>query len=455
MNETIEPDYIEKGFQTFNKLNKNFKSSAEQASKFASERMKNTTSQPIVQNAIASHGSMILIMAVFIVFMLFTSNYSMSMTYETSWLAIPILLLVAYGLSSFVKPLDTTNNWISSLLNKIVLVVFSGILVYYYVQFSQQTNTSLSYLYSALSLLLLFVSLAIVFYFAGEYIKRMEGLPGLIMQMLFYIPCLLLQFVNYIKKEINGTTSSVFYLFMIELVLILLYIYLPKLVKSLFMKKGIKLLPGNEFLDKPHVISGSEELKMEPIDQFDQTPNYRRNYGVSFWLYLNDQGSNYRAYSKETNIFNYANGAPHVVYENNIDEDQGRNNLVIYYTNGDNKKEDKIKLRMTKQKWNHFAFNYSSNFLDVFMNGKLVKSVPIHNAEPNYTPYDNVTIGDHNGLDGAICNITYYTAPLSKRNILNEYNLLAHKNPPIETEFMPKNMINWDMLKRLFFLRTD
>ena len=110
MNETIEPDYIEKGFQTFNKLNKNIKSSAEQASKFASEQMKNTTSQPIVQNAIASHGSMILIMAVFIVFMLFTSNYSMSMTYETSWLAIPILLLVAYGLSSFVKPLDTTNN---------------------------------------------------------------------------------------------------------------------------------------------------------------------------------------------------------------------------------------------------------------------------------------------------------------------------------------------------------
>jgi len=441
MNETIEPDYIEKGFQTFNKLNKNIKSSAEQASKFASERMKQTASQPIVQNTMASHGMMIMIMSIFIVFMLFTSNYSMSMTYETSWLAIPVLLLLAYGLSSFVKPVATTNNWISSVFSKLALVAFSGILMYYYVQFSQQTNSSLSHVYSVLSVLLMFVSLAIVFYFTGEYIKRLEGFPGLIMQMLFYIPCLLLQFVNYIKKDISDTTNPVFYLFVIELVLILLYIYLPKIVKLLFMKKGIKLLPGNEFLDKSHVISGSEELKMEKNDQFDQTANYRRNYGISFWLYLNDQGSNYKAYSKETNIFNYADGAPHVVYENNIDEEHGRNNLVVYYTNRDNKQEDKVKLNIAKQKWNHIAFNYSSTFLDIFVNGKLAQSVPIHNAEPKYTPYDNITIGDQNGLDGAICNITYYKAPLSKRNILNEYNLLAHKNPPIETEFMPKNLI--------------
>ena len=342
MNETREPDYIEKGFQLFGKLNKTVTSSIDQANRLLAEQAKQAASQPVVQNVMASHGSMIVIMAVFIVYMLFTSNYALDMTFETAWLALPLLLLLAYGLNVFIQPIQKSNNWISSIFYYALFIGFSGLLIYYYFQFSQQTTTSLSYVYVVLSALLFFVSLAIVFYFLGEYIKRFEGFTGLVAQFLFYIPCLLLQFVSYIKKEFNSTTSTVFYLFVIQLVLILLYIYLPKIVKHLFMKKGIKLLPEALFLDDAHVISGSEELRMEHIDKYDQTPLYRNNYAISFWLYLNEQGSNYKAYSKETNIINYANGAPHVVYENDNDIEHGRNNLVIYYTNGENKQNDKI-----------------------------------------------------------------------------------------------------------------
>lgn len=455
MNETREPDYIEKGFQLFGKLNKTVTSSIDQANRLLAEQAKQAASQPVVQNVMASHGSMILIMAVFIVYMLFTSNYALDMTFETAWLALPLLLLLAYGLNVFIQPIQKSNNWISSIFYYALFIGFSGLLVYYYFQFSQQTTTNLSYVYVVLSALLFFVSLAIVFYFLGEYIKRFEGFTGLVAQFLFYIPCLLLQFVSYIKKEFNSTTSTVFYLFVIQLVLILLYIYLPKIVKHLFMKKGIKLLPEALFLNEPHVISGSEELRMEHVDKFDQTPLYRNNYAISFWLYLNEHGSNYKAYSKEANIINYANGAPHVVYENDNDIEHGRNNLVIYYTNGDNKQNDKIKLKITKQKWNHFVFNYTSDYMDVFVNGKLTKSIPLSSIEPKFNPYDNITVGQKDGLDGAICNVNYYKAPLSKRNILNEYNLLAYKNPPIETKWIPKDMIDWNMLKKLFFLRID
>lgn len=455
MNETREPDYIEKGFQLFGKLNKTVTSSIDQANRLIAEQAKQAASQPVVQNVMASHGSMILIMAVFIMYMLFTSNYALDITFETAWLALPLLLLLAYGLNVFIQPIQKSNNWISSIFNYALFIGFSGLLIYYYFQFSQQTTTNLSYVYVALSAMLFFVSLAIVFYFLGEYIKRFEGFTGLVAQFLFYIPCLLLQFVSYMKKEFNSTTSTVFYLFVIQLVLILLYIYLPKIVKHLFMKKGIKLLPEALFLDDAHVISGSEELRMEHVDKFDQTPLYRNNYAISFWLYLNEQGSNYKAYSKETNIFNYANGVPHVVYENDNDIEHGRNNLVIYYTNGENKQNNKIKLKITKQKWNHFVFNYTSEYLDVFVNGKLTKSLPLSSIEPKFNPYDNITVGAQDGLDGAICNVNYYKAPLSKRNILNEYNLLAYKNPPIETKWIPKDMIDWNMLKKLFFLRID
>ena len=225
MNETTEPDLIEKGFRNFGKINKNLTSTINRANQLATEQMKKTATQPGVQNLFASHGFMIVIMGIFIIFMLFTSNYSMSMNYETSWLGIPILLILAYGLYSFVTPMRASNDWISPLLTNTLIIAFSGLLIYYYTQLSQQTNTNLSDAYAILSVLMLFVSLAIVFYFLGEYIKRLEGLPGLIAQFVFYLPCLILQFVNYIKKDFRDTTSTVFYLFVIELILILLYIY--------------------------------------------------------------------------------------------------------------------------------------------------------------------------------------------------------------------------------------
>ena len=454
MNETIEPDLIEKGFRNFGKLNKSITSSIDQANKAVSEQMKEAASSPAIQEAVGSHGYMFLIMFIFIVFMILTSNYTMSMNYDTKWLSIPIILLLAYGLYNFVNPMPVTNNWISPWVSRIMLIAFSGLLVYYYVQFSQQTTSTISYLYSFLSILMIFVSLAIVFYFLGEYIKRLEGLPGLVTQFLFYLPCLILQFVSYIKKEFNDTTSPVFYLFVIELLLILLYIYLPKITKELLMKKGINLLPDTLFLDEPHVLTGSEVLKMEQVDKLNQTSVFRKNYAITFWLYLNDQGSNYKAYAKESNIFNYADGAPHIVYENNLNDYHGRNNLVIYYTNRDRKQRDKIRLRITKQKWHHIVINYNHDYMDVFINGKLSKSVPLDNLQRVYSPYDNIMVGDKDGLDGAICNVTYYTVPLSKRNIMNEYNLLAYKNPPVETKWIPKELMNWNMLKNLFFLRT-
>jgi len=84
MNETREPDYIETGFQLFGKLNKTVSSSIDQANKMLAEQAKEASNQPVVKNAIASHGFMILIMTIFIVFMLFTSDYSMSMTIDTA-----------------------------------------------------------------------------------------------------------------------------------------------------------------------------------------------------------------------------------------------------------------------------------------------------------------------------------------------------------------------------------
>ena len=79
------------------------------------------------------------------------------------------------------------------------------------------------------------------------------------------------------------------------------------------------------------------------------------------------------------------------------------------------------------QKWNHILINYNGGILDVFYNGKLVKSAK--NIVP-YMELDAMTIGSANGINGAICNVVYYNNVLDSNSILALYNSVKDKTPP-------------------------
>lgn len=349
----------------------------------------------------------------------------------------PMALLLFMNIFVLYGSKRKTDNILYSAFTMGVGLLALALIIYFYSTLNSQHVSSMMYIIFGLVFIGIITALAIVFYFFSNALKRSEGLSGLIVNIIFYLPCLLIDFINYIRKEVGDTTHTVYYLFVIELIIVLGYFYIPKLMNKLLFKKGIKLLPDSLFLDNEHILSGSDSVQKVSPKVFDvKDPEYRKNYSMSMWIYLNDQPENYAGYAKETNIFNYANGAPRITYEyENKEDDEENEKIHVYFTNN-NEVSSNVNLKMStkvkKQRWNHFVINYNSHYADLFINGKLENSVNLSMHSPTYSPADTIKIGSSDGLDGAIANITYYTNVMTKTQIANEYTLLRNKKPPVE-----------------------
>ena len=45
--------------------------------------------------------------------------------------------------------------------------------------------------------------------------------------------------------------------------------------------------------------------------------------------------------------------------------------------------------------------------------------------------YDNLTIGEDNGIKGGICNVIYFKRSLNTSNIYYLYNMVKDRSPPV------------------------
>ena len=65
--------------------------------------------------------------------------------------------------------------------------------------------------------------------------------------------------------------------------------------------------------------------------------------------------------------------------------------------------------------------------MDIFLNGELVGSSP---NVVSYMRYENVEIGDLNGIQGGICNVVFHKSIMPKSKIVSSYRLLRNKKVP-------------------------
>ena len=282
---------------------------------------------------------------------------------------------------------------------------------------------------NGLIILLVIFVIALIYIGLKKSIEKMlpqTGFLSFIKNFILFIPCLLIRFAEYIKYEYKITGKPVWILLILEIILILLWVIIPIIFKYYFDKDGSKLLDGPVYLNKRHDIGSFENLHKKNLEE-KKDSKFLYHYSLSAWFNINPQPPNTSpAYTKYTSILNYGN-KPNVQYN-------GEKNSLRVITALDDKRGEKlneVEIFETKnvlvQKWNNIVINYDGGDMDVFLNGELVGSKP---GIAPYMRYENVSVGEINGIQGGICNVKYYNHILSKKDIKLTYKMLRDMNIP-------------------------
>ena len=245
---------------------------------------------------------------------------------------------------------------------------------------------------------------------------------GLFINIALYLPCLVGDFIDLLREQYKITSKTTWIIFFIQLILIGLYILIP-IFKKLYNKQFIPFVKENfpslyekffhsnyTILQDGPIYTNHEKVlgtfqNLKGIQ--DKNFNYNYNYGLYFDLWINPQPpSTNPAYSKDSNLMNYANKLI-ISYNNNNLQFKALN------SNGDYDLVYKTK-NFLYQSWNNIAINYYSGNVDIFINNELVTTLP---GIIPYMRVDNVISGKDNGIYGGIKNIIYSDKPLTLTNI--------------------------------------
>jgi hypothetical protein len=348
--------------------------------------------------------------------------------------------------------------------------------------FNQNASDPESWGHVLFNLILFCAMLGIIYKLAnaGGFLDK-NPYYRLVLNTLLYIPCLLVNIFNYLGQVIgvvNGAPGSgstftppkPFEYKMLILSLVLLGGYF------------VWIFLGKPFLRKRYLKQGGQQLVNQPIqtDVLNNIASYQTlsgkdsfnyQYAISFWFYLDSfPPSTNSSYLKVVPILSYGEN-PSVKYSSadntlyiTVKQTQEGDHIIDYVQQKEKEIkpeaveewktiQDNINQAIEKvkempfgndidadghriiykqqdvllQKWNHIVLNYNGGTLDVFYNGKLVKSaievVP-------YMKFDMLTVGTENGISGNVANLLYFKQPLDILTINTLYTSLKDKNPP-------------------------
>ena len=379
-----------------------------------------------------------------------------------------IMIFLYFNATQFIT---TSNIRIVSIACAVLLVLY--LITYYLIPSGFGKKVIAKYGMNILLAIICLVGLAILFNIFRGTTRKLTGWSGFMFQVFFFLPCLISDYFDYIRAEVAGTPPTVFILFILEIVLILAYIYIPKLLNQQITKNSriiqmdplridkVKVLDNNSmFLLKPKEIIETTTLGQDKTTVLADHTNiistivdasgnllntgandvFTTNFGLSMWIFVNERdvginNPNSEKEQYEIPIFKYGNlnestGKPSISYLGNS---RWKFNFTVPLN-----KPKKIEYQDTyfivsvpSQKWNQVVFNYYDHQVDLWINGNLERNMDIKQNPLRQTQTDVITIGSDFGLMGAICNIQFYSKPMTLSQISQSYNVLFSQNPPV------------------------
>lgn len=319
-------------------------------------------------------------------------------------------------------------------------LVILGVLIFWIVYNIQNLSSESSIISLILNIVLVLIFLALIY--NTIYVKlpngnsRKSGFFDVIMNVIFYLPCLFGNLFESagkgISNEYSSTTTGSLLMLLLAIVLILIYFKMPSVFNMINLQGGKQLVNKPVYTDSQYGLGTYEELNGN--DSFDY------QYAISCWIFLDAAGPNVNPSSeKYTTLLNFGN-KPNILYNSKTNtlmitmqqkdlQVNTQNKLTDFDDNGNRIIYRNINIPL--QKWNNFIINYNGGVLDIFLNGELVKS------EIGVVPYytlDNLTIGEDNGVKGGICNVVYFRTALTSSNVYYIYNTAKGKVPPVTND---------------------
>ena len=263
-----------------------------------------------------------------------------------------------------------------------------------------------------LKLLIIVVAILLLAALIKKFVV-LQKINNLFINILLYLPCLL---TDFLELSIGGKSYILFII--LEIFLILLYLYYPQIQSALYTREASQLVNKPIKLYEYNSLGTSQQLNKS------EEPQY--NYAISFWVYLDSVSPSINnSYTQEgtilslgkTPVVRYKSILNQViVFAENTNEDINNERIVA--------KIEDIKL----QKWNHVVINYSGGTMDIFFNGKLISSA--QEVVP-FQKFEILEVGQKNGTSGGLANLIYYRKSLDIFTIRYLYNSFKDKNPPI------------------------
>jgi hypothetical protein len=360
--------------------------------------------------------------------------------------SIMIMLLVICILSSTLLSISlfsdftdaaTDNNKVGIFKDSLSVlfgIVISGVLIYWFC-YNIESFFGKSGIVSFLTNLMIVILLLGIIYKSVNIKSSSEDKNinlSTIINYLMYIPYIVSILFDWLGKNIvgeyNAATAGSFMMLVLAIVLIVVYFKAPAVANRINTQGGMQLVNKPVFTDTEYNLGNYKELNGS------KKLNYQ--YAISCWIFIHSFGANTNSnYNKFTSLLNFGN-KPNILYNGKtntlmITMDQKNlkdvtKNKLIDFDDNDNR-IIYVNKKLLLQKWNNIIINYSGGTLDIFLNGELVKSSI--EVAPYYT-FDNLTIGENDGIKGGICNVVYFRHALNGRNIYFLYNTVKDKDTP-------------------------